>query len=403
MDVKAAYLNGVLKEEIYMEPPPGFDVPEGMVLHLIKAVYSTKQGGRVWYLDVKETLEEMGYVRTSADHAVFICYRDGIVSIIIIYVDNFGIASNSLESIEKDKEELKKRYQMTDLGEINWILGVHVTRNREAGTITLSQEKYIEDVLRHFKKSDARPISTPVLANEHLAKLPSPEIDVKSYQSTLGTLMYPMLGTRPDITYAVAALGHHAANPSPEHQRALDRLFHYLKATKDHTLTFRQGGSSSLTLQGFANADWASNINDRKSTSGYVFMLAGGAISWSSKKQGCVALSSTEAKYVAAAHAAKEAIWLRRLLTELLQPLSSPMTLFVDNQSTIAIAKNLEFHDQTKHIEVRHHYLRQKVEDNKIILTYVPTNAQPANALTKGLTRKKHKKFALEMGLGRAH
>jgi hypothetical protein len=256
----------------------------------------------------------MGYVRTSADHAIFIHYWDSIVSIIIIYVDDFGIASNSLELIEKDKEELKKRYQMMDLGEINWILGIHVTRNRKAGMITLSQEKYIEDVLRCFKKSDAHPISTPVLANEHLTKLPSPKIDVKSYQSALGALMYPMLGTRPNIAYAIAALGRHAANPGPEHQRTLDRLFRYLKVTKDHTLTFRQEGSSGLTLQGFADTDWASDINDRESTSGYMFMLTGGAISWSSKKQGCVALSSTEAEYVAAAHAAKEAIWLWRLL-----------------------------------------------------------------------------------------
>jgi hypothetical protein len=269
--------------------------------------------------------------------------------------------------------------------------------------ITLSQEKYIEDVLRHFKKSNACPISTPVLANEHLAKLPSPKINIKSYQSALGALMYPMLGTRPDIAYAIAALGHYATNPGPEHQRTLDWLFRYLKVTKDHRLTFRQGGTSGLTLQGFADADWASDINNRKSTSSYVFMLAEGAVSWSSKKQGCVAISSTEAEYITAAHADKEAIWLRRLLMELLQPLSSPTTLSVNNQSAIAIAKNPEFYDQTKHIKVRHHYLHQKVEDNEITLTYVPTNAQPADALMKGLTREKHKKFVLEMGLGCAH
>jgi len=212
-----------------------------------------------------------------------------------------------------------------------------------------------------------------------------------------------MLGTRPDIAYAIAALGHHAASPGPKHQHALDCLFRYLKATKDHVLTFRWGITGGTTLQGFADTDWASDINDWKSTSGYVFILTGGAISWSSKKQGSIALSSTEAEYIAATHTAKEAIWLRQLLTELLHPLDSPTTLFVDNQSTIAIAKNPKFHDQTKHIDVCYHFLQQKVDNSKITLSYIPTNAQPANALTKRLCREKHNKFMLEMGICHVH
>jgi len=403
MDIKAAYLNGVLEEEIYMELPSGLKVSEGMVFCLIKAVYSTKQGGQVWYLNIKKTLKEMGYQCTHADHAIFTCHRDGILSIMVIYMDDFSIALNSLESIEKDKEELKKQYQMTDLGEINWILGVHITHNHKAGTITLSQERYIEDILQCFNKSDLCPISTPALANEHLTKLPFPKINTTLYQCTLGALMYPMLGTRPDIAYAIAALGHHAASPGPKHQHALDCLFRYLKATKDHVLTFRWGITGGTTLQGFADTDWASDINDWKSTSGYVFILTGGAISWSSKKQGSIALSSTEAEYIAATHTAKEAIWLRQLLTELLHPLDSPTTLFVDNQSTIAIAKNPKFHDQTKHIDVCYHFLQQKVDNSKITLSYIPTNAQPANALTKRLCREKHNKFMLEMGICHVH
>lgn len=174
---------------------------------------------------------------------------------------------------------------MTDLGEITWILGMHVTRDRSAGWIALSQEKYIREVLER-----------------------SPEIDIRSYQCAIGALMYPMLGTRPDMAYTVAALGRHAACPGNEHQRALDRAFRYLRATSDWKLIFQRGTAEGTTLRGFVDADWASDVNDRKSTSGYVFMLAGGAISWSSKKQSSVALSSTEAEYIAAAHAAKEVI-----------------------------------------------------------------------------------------------
>jgi Reverse transcriptase (RNA-dependent DNA polymerase) len=403
MDVKSAYLNGELKEDIFMEPPPGFDVPDGMVLKLVKAVYGTKQGGRVWYENIRSKLESMGYERTDADHAVFIRIRDSIPSIIALYVDDITIASKSLELINQDKEALKQTYQITDLGEITWILGMHVTRDRNAGWIALSQEKYINEVLERFGKSDIRPISTPTLANEHLIKLTSPEADVKAYQRAIGVLMCPMLGTRPDLAYTVAALGRHAASPGDDHLRALERAFRYLRATSDRKLVFQRGVPGGTNLHGYVDADWASDVNDRKSTSGYVFMLAGGAISWSSKKQPSVALSSTEAEYIAGAHAAKEAVWLQRLLREIWQQSEShtPVTLLIDNQSAIAIARNPEFHDRTKHIEVRHHFLRQQFESKAIDLSYVPTEDQTADVLTKGLAREKHERFTTSMGVRR--
>jgi hypothetical protein len=213
--------------------------------------------------------------------------------------------------------------------------------------------------------------------------------------------MYPMLGTRPDLAYTVAALGRHSATPGPDHQRALDRAFRYLRATSDWQLVFQRGTPGGTTLHGFVDADWASDVNDRKSTSGFVFMLGGAAISWSSKKQTSVALSSTEAEYIAAAHATKEVVWLRRLLTELGLDLHFPTVLHIDNQSAIAIARNPEFHDRTKHIEVRHHFLRHKVEGEEIRLEYTPTDDQVADVLTKGVVREKHDKFAGAIGIRR--
>jgi hypothetical protein len=278
---------------------------------------------------------------------------------------------------------------------------MHVTHDRDAGWIAISQQKYTEEILERFGKSDIRPISTPTLANEHLTKLNSPELDVKLYQSAIGALMYPMLGTRPDLAYTVAALGRHSASPGSEHQHALDRAFGYLRATSDKRLVFQRGTPGSLTLHGFVDADWASDVNDRKSMSGFVFMLGGAAVSWSSKKQTSVALSSTEAEYIAAAHATKEVIWLRRLLTDLGLDLDSPTTLHVNNQSAIAIARNPEFHDRTKHIEIRHHFLRQKVEGEEIRLEYTLTEEQTADVMTKGLVRKKHEHFLIAMGLHR--
>ena len=220
--------------------------------------------------------------------------------------------------------------------------------------------------------SDSHPISTPTLANKHLVKLKSPEISAKSYQRALGTLMYPMLGTHPDLSYAIATLGCHAANPGPDHQRALKCIFRYLRATSSKQLVFGQGTLSGSTLFGYADADWASDVNDHKSTSGYMFKLAGTAVSWSSKKQTSIALSSIKVEYITRAHAAKEAIWLRQLLSELGLDMSFPTALHIDNQLAIAITRNPEFHDRTKHIDVHYYFLRQVVEDKLIKLEYIP-------------------------------
>lgn len=163
---------------------------------------------------------------------------------------------------------------------------------------------------------------------------------------------------------------------------------------------YQCGVDDELTLRGFVNADWANKLSDRSSTSSYVYNLGGGAISWSLKKQTSIALSSTEAEYIAGAHAAKEVVWLRRLLTELGLHIDGPTTLLMDNQSVMKIAKNPQFHDRTKHIEVWYHYLRQKVEDQEIELEYVPTGEQVADIITKGLAGDKHSKFSKGMGVG---
>jgi len=401
MDVKAAYLNADLKEEIYMEVPPGFDILEGHVLRLKKGVYGTRQGGHVWYIDFSSTLSELGYMRMEADHTVFVHKSSGFPDIITMYVDDMGLISESLEHINHDKEALRRHHQMTDLGEMGWILSIHVTRDCKKGTIALSQEKFIKETLVRYGMSEARPISTPALANKHLLKLSSPKVDTKSYQCALGSLIYPMLGTHPDLSYAIAALSRHTANPGPDHQRALERMFRYLQATSNHQLVLGHGSSGNSTLLGYTDANWASNINDRKSTSGYVFKLGSGAISWSSKKQATVMLSSTEAEYITRAHATKEAVWLRQLLSKLGQDMSSPTVLRIDNQSAITITWNPEFHDRTKHIDICYHFLRQVIDDGMVELTYTPTGEQVANALMKGLPPASHNKFKSLMGVCR--
>jgi reverse transcriptase-like protein len=194
MDIKSAYLNGALKEEIYMESPPGFNLPDGMVLKLVKAVYGTKQGSRVWYKDIRETLRQMGYKCTKANHVVF-TRADSSMSTIALYVDDITMVSKDLQKINKDKEALKWKYEMTDLGELNWILGICVMQDHHVGTIALSQKKFAKKILKQFKKTGLCPISTPALANKHMMKLTSPEVDPKGYQQAISTLMYLMIAT----------------------------------------------------------------------------------------------------------------------------------------------------------------------------------------------------------------
>ena len=401
MDVKCTYLNSKLEEEIFIEPPPGFNILGDMVFRLCKAVYRTKQGSQVWYRNIKKELESMGYICTKADHALFICFKDGMVSIILIYVNDFSMVCRDIKVIEGDKEALMKAYNMMDLGEITYILGIHVKHDHNMGRIELSQQNFIKGILKHFGKTDVCPISTPALANEHLIKLSMPEINKKQYQSALGTLIYPMLGTCPDLAYTVGALGRHAAAPRENHQCTLEWVFKYLQATKDWSLVYQYGNTGGQILTGFVDADWANERSDHSLTLGYMYKLTGGAISWTLKKQSLITLSSTEAEYIASAHAVKEAIWLRCLLTEIGFPDYDPTTILMDNQSAMTIAKNSQFHNRTKHIDVCYHFLHNKVKSEEIELEYIPIGAQVANMLTKGLCSKKHMRFVMEMGVGR--
>ena len=398
MDVKSAYLNGDLEEEIYMECPPGFSKSKREVWHLNKSLYGLKQAGREWYKKIKAEFEALGFTRSSADHGVFYKNEDRKLVIIALYVDDMLIFSNSTNARDATKAALSERFEMTDLGEAHWILNMELTRDRANHTINLSQRQYIETILERHDLADCKPVATPMVQNQKLTKLDAPEIDPQPYQQALGSLMYAMVGTRPDIAYAVGALSQHSATPGQEHWTALKRVFRYLRGTTDLSIHFN--GKIPNEAFAFVDADHANDPNTRRSVGGYVYLIAGGAVSWSSKKQSSVALSSTEAEYMAASSAAQEAIWLRALLGELgLLSLEHPTCLRIDNQSAMALARNDAFHNRTKHIAIRHHFIRERIEDGEIDVEYVPTDRQVADVLTKPLGRVKHERFVEGMGL----
>jgi hypothetical protein len=247
------------------------------------------------------------------------------------------------------------------------------------------------------------PVATPLNPSVFLTKHDGPIDQASSsyYAVAIGSLLYAAMCTRPDIAYAVNSLAQFTSNPGNEHWTAVKRVMRYLKGTHDYSLTYSSQGEKdwSTDVVGYSDADWGSDHFDRKSISGYTFMLGDATISWSSKKQATVALSSTEAEYVAASHATTQAIWLRQLLEELHFPQSKPTTIHCDNQSAIALVRDAQFHARTKHIDIRHHFIRDKLEDGTINVIYCPTNDMLADILTKGLAKPKHEHFRSEIGV----
>lgn len=406
-DFDSAYLNSVLSDDevIYLEQPPEISMaqPWKSVFRLHKALYGLKQGARNWYESLKGGLEQIGFKRTETDHGVFVKkWADGRLVAVGIHVDDCLTTGSSQKLLDEFKRQVNGKYKMTDLGPCKWLLGVKVTRDMQARTIALSQHAYVDSIVTRFNFDDLKPSAIPIDPAVPLRKSQSPTTlaDIAKmknvpYREAVGSLMYAAMGTRPDIAFATSTVAQFLENPGWIHWEAVKRIFRYLKGTRDLSLVY---GGKKEDLQGWVDADGASQEH-RRAISGYVFMVDGGAISWSSKKQELVTLSTAEAEYVAATHAAKEAMWLRALFGEVFNPIGKPTTIFGDNQSAIALAHGGNYHARTKHIDIRYHFIRYIIEAGSIKLIYCPTNEQTADTLTKALPSTKAKHFATVMGL----
>jgi hypothetical protein len=312
------------------------------------------------------------------------------------------ITGSSGKLISGFKREMNEKYKITDLGPAHWLLGIKITRDLANKTIALSQHSYIESIITRFNFNDLKPLSTPMDPSIPLSKSQSPTklADIAKmknvpYREAVGSLMYAAMGTRPDIAFATSTVAQFSENPGWAHWEAVKRIFRYLRATQTHELLY---GGEKRGLEGYVDADGASQEH-RRAISGYVFLVDGGAVTWSSKKQELVTLSTTEAEYVAATHAAKEALWLRRLIGELFKPIEGPTTLFSDSKSAIALAHDGHYHARTKHIDIRYHFIRYIIEAGAIKLIYCPTDDMTADVLTKALPSMKVKHFATALGL----
>jgi hypothetical protein len=307
-------------------------------------------------------------------------------------VDDLIIVHQDIDKINKIKEALNSKFNMKDLGEIQTLLGMEVHR-LENGSIFINQPSYIRKLLKRHGMENCKAIDTPMA----LKIVPSEDdFDIQEYQSLMGELMWPSLGTRPDIAFSVGYLARWNSKPTSAHHIGQKRLLRYLKGTINHGILFKS--STSSKLEGFTDADWAGDTTDRKSTSGNVFTLYEGAIVWAATKQKTVANSSVESEYVALAFAVKEALWLLTWIREMGFNIPS-ITVQMDSNGALDLAKNAQFSQRTKHIDIKHHFIRDHMEKGDIELLYLPTDKNTADILTKPLERVKFERLRAQLGV----
>ena len=394
MDVKTAFLHGDLEEEIYMEQPEGFIVKgkENYVCKLKKSLYGLKQAPRQWYKKFESVMEEQGYKKTTSDHCVFVKkFSDDDFIILLLYVDDILIAGMNVSRIDRLKKKLSQSFAMKDLGPAKKILGIQIDRDRKSKKLYMSQEKYVEKVLQRFNMDKAKAVSTPLGAHFKLSMKQCPPTDAQEndmekfpYASAVGSLMYAMVCTRPDIAHAVGVVSRFMSNPGKEHWNAVKWIMRYLRGTSSFRLGF--GGEKPL-LVGYTDADMAGDVDSRKSTSGYLIIFTGGAVAWQSRLQKCVALSTIEAEFIAATEACKELLWMKKFVVELGFK-QQRYVLLCDSQSTIHLGKNSTFHARSKHIDVRYHWIRDVLNDKLVELDKVHAdhNCKPLYSILCFLT-----------------
>ena len=403
MDVTTAFLNGDLDEDIYMQIPEGLRNAqnEGMVCKLEKSLYGLKQAPRQWYAKIHHYLvHKLKFLGSDNDPCLYVRKSSENLLIIALYVDDLLIVGNSKSEIATLKGELSKRFEMKDLGPASIMLGIEITRDRPNRKLWITQQEYTTEVLKRFRMEETRTVSTP-MDKSTLAELDTigdQASEGTPYRQAIGSLIYLVCCTRPDLAFTVRRLSQYLEKPLQKHWTAVKRALRYLWCTRDYGIMY--DGKLGTKVVGYSDSDYAGCPSQRKSTSGYVFLLAGGAISWKSKKQSIVATSSCEAEYVASCMAAKEAIWLSRLVADLRQQVKpDTVTILVDNNGAKDLALNATVNERTKHIDIQYHFVRQCNQDGKIKLQRCDTTDQLADPLTKPLDKLQHEKLTCMQGL----
>jgi hypothetical protein len=423
VDFIGAFLNSPLKEAIYTEIPAGFtaftearpelakklislgwDPSVRQAILLNKALYGLKQGPREWQEALKELLKGLGYYPLISDPATY--YNTNKGTFIVTYVDDCLLIGPNSGYIDSLKKVLHKGYALEDRGPAAFFLGVQIQRDRPNKALYLHQEQYIDQALSTYKLQNAKALNVPIQPNiirsivADLGAEPLNTEDHQLFQQIIGTLMFLMLQSRPDIPFAIQWLAQAMHKPYPLHLTAAKKLLQYLKGTKKLAICYK-GPITSQTLQpiGYCDSDFAGDKGSSKSTYGYLFIVANGPVSWKAKKASTIALSTLEAESDSLTEAIRELQWIQGLYRELQQPLTTPIQVFCDNQGTISNAYNPNLHARTKHTLLKFHYNREQVHKGLLKLAYIDTKAMPADGLTKALTAPLHQRFLALLGL----
>ena len=409
MDVKTAFLNGDLNEEVYMLQPEGFVANDSgkLVCRLKKSIYGLKQASRQWYLKFHSVVTSYGFVENKVDQCIYCKVSGRKFIFLILYVDDILLASSDLGLLHETKRMLSNNFDMKDLGEASFVLGIEIHRNRSCRSLGLSQRAYVDRVLERFSMQLCKPGIAPVCKGDKLSLAQCPQSDIEKaqmknipYASALGSIMYAQVCTRPDIAFATGLLGRYQSNPGHDHWVAAKKVMRYLKRIKDHMLIYKH--VQDLQLVGYSDSDFAGCQDEKKSTTGYIFKLAGGAVSWKSEKQKLIASSTMQAEFVACFSATTQAIWLRNLIKELtvFDFVDRPIQLYCDSNSAVLFINNNRGLKGSKHMEVKYLTIKEKVQKGDVAVEHISTDDMIADPLTKGLRPCVFERHVINMGLG---
>jgi hypothetical protein len=385
MDVKITFLNGLIKQEVYVKQPPGFkdDRYPDHVYKLSKALYGLKQAPRAWYECLRDFLISNAFKVGKADPTLFTKTCNGDLFVCQIYVDDIIFGSTNQKSCEEFSRVMMQKFEMSMMGELNYFLGFQVKQLKE-GTF-ISQTKYTQDLLKRFVMKDAKPAKTLMETDGHLdLNIGGKSIDQKTYWSMIGSLLY-LCASRPDIMLSVCMCARFQSDPKECRLVAVKRTLRYLVSMPCFGIWYPKG--STFDLIGYSDSDYAGSKVDRKSTSGTCQFLGRSLVSWSSKKQTSVALSTTEAEYVVTGQCCVQLLWMSQILRDFGYNLSK-VPLLCDNESAIHLANNRVEHSRTKHIDIRHHFLRDHQQRGDIDIYHISTENQLADIFTKPLDEK---------------
>ncbi|KAG8064903.1 hypothetical protein GUJ93_ZPchr0004g39485 [Zizania palustris] len=399
MDVKSAFLNGELKEEVYVQQPPGFIAAghEGKVLKLKKALYGLRQAPRAWNSKLDSSLRSLGFTRCASEHEMYTKGTAATRVVVGVYVDDLIITGVSPADVDDFKSEMRRLFRMSDLGLLSYYLGIEVKQGQHS--ITLGQAAYAKKLLEKAGMKDCKPCHTPMEVRLKLStESNTPEVDATSYRSLVGSLRY-LVHTRADIAFAVGYVSRFMEKPRQEHLVAVKHLLRYIAGTMDYGVVYPKVTKGDKNLTDYSDSDLGGDVDERKSTSGVIFFLGKLPVSWQSQKQKTMALSTCEAEYMAGAAGACQAVWLVQLLNDITGRVVQPPVLKMDNQSAIALSRNPVLHDRSKHIDTKFHFIRECVDSGKICLEYASTQEQLADVLTKALGRARFCELRDKMGI----